>query len=255
MDGGYAWGREDIAHSPTFAVPGAAFQIDANAVTAASSPSLSPRGFTGGAHAGYNYQTGMTVFGVEADFSYLGLRSSTSGTFPFPSTLPGGPLGPPTLTFTSSTSVQNDWLFTLRPRFGFVTTPDWLLYATGGLALTNEQVSQTAGVLNAATFTSSISSTRAGWVVGAGVEHIIAQGWTVRAEYLHLDFGTVTGSGVENLPTGILGNLTCAPTAVLVTGPTTLSGCSISAHLTADIVRVGISHKFDWAPAAVVTKY
>ena len=254
MDGGYAWGHEDIAHSQEFAVPGSAFQIDSTAVTLASSPSLSPRNFTGGAHAGYNYQTGTTVLGVEADFSYIGLRSSTSGIFPFPSTLPGGPLGPPTLTFTSSTSVANDWVFTFRPRIGVVTTQDWLLYATGGLAVTNEQVSQTAGVLNSANFPSSISSTRAGWVAGVGAEHIIAPGWTVRAEYLHLDFGTATGSGVENLPAGIGGNSTCLPATVVVVGPAVLPGCSISAHLRADIVRVGISHKLDWAPV-VVTKY
>ena len=38
-------------------------------------------------------QTGNTVFGLEADFDYMGLRASQGGTFPFPSTLPGGPAG------------------------------------------------------------------------------------------------------------------------------------------------------------------
>jgi outer membrane immunogenic protein len=254
VDAGGVWGREDIVHSPVFAVPGSAFQIDSNAVTIASSPSFRPSSFTGGGHAGYNYQSGPTVLGVEADFSYLGLRSSTSGVFPFPSTLPGGPLGPPTLTFTSSTSVQNDWLFTFRPRLG-MASQNFLLYATGGLAVTNEQVSQTTGVLNSASFVSTISTTRAGWVAGFGGEYMISPSWSLRAEYLHLDFGTATGAGVENLPAGVGGNATCVPSTVVVVGPTALQGCSISAHLTADLVRVGISHKLDWAPAAVVTKY
>ena len=75
-------------------------------------------------------------------------------------------------TFTSATSFNTDWLFTFRPRVG-VTFGNALLYATGGLAVTNEKVTQTSGVLNVATFNSSLSETRLGWVVGGGLEYAV----------------------------------------------------------------------------------
>jgi outer membrane immunogenic protein len=249
---GGTWGRAGITHSPILAAPGLAFPIDAAAVTTAASPDLKPTGWTGGLYAGYNYQVGSIVWGVETDISFFRLRGSQNGVFPFPSTLPGGPLGPPTLTFTSSTSLATDWLFTFRPRVGWAWD-NWLLYVTGGLAVTEEKVAQTAGVLNAATFTSSISSTRAGWVVGGGVEWAIARNWIARAEYLHVDFGTVSGSGIGNMPTGILGNLLCVTGQTVITGPGTYTGCSISSRLTSEIVRAGLSYKFDAGP--VVARY
>ena len=73
-------------------------------VTAASSPSINPSTFVGGVYAGYNYQSGNVVFGVEGDISSFRLRANANGVFPFPST--------PALTFTANTSVSTDWLFT-----------------------------------------------------------------------------------------------------------------------------------------------
>ena len=114
--GGGTWGRAEITHSVIPAPAGQALPEDAAAVTAASSPLLNPNGIVAGGHAGFNYQTGSFVWGLEGDFSYFRLRANSAGTFPFPSTLPGGLLGPPTLTFTANTSFETDWLFTFRPR-------------------------------------------------------------------------------------------------------------------------------------------
>ena len=242
-DVGGAWGRDDVTHSTLIAAPGLAFPVDAAAVTAASSPSFNPSSFVGGLYAGYNFQSGNIVYGLEGDISSFRMHSNAAGTFPFPSTT--------TLTFNANTSVSTDWLFTLRPRVGYAAG-SWLLYATGGLAVTNESISQVSGVLNAATFTSSFSSTRAGWTVGAGVEHMLTKNWVVRAEYLHTDFGTANGPGVGNLPTGVLGNLLCTAGAPVLTGPATITGCSVSNRLTAEIFRVGVSYKFG---GPVVAKY
>ena len=250
--GGGVWGRANITHSTVFAPAGLAFPEDAAAVTAASSPSLKPNGFLAGVHAGYNWQNGNFVWGLEGDVSYFRLRASSAGTFPFPSTLAGGALGPPTLTFTANTSFSTDWLVTFRPRLG-ITAGNALLYVTGGLAVTNEKVSQTSGVLNAATLVSSIDTTRLGWTVGGGIEYMFSPNWTVRAEYLHLDFGTATGSGTINMPAGILGNLTCLPGQTVITGPGTYTGCSISSRLTAEVAKVGLTYKFDAGP--VVARY
>jgi len=251
--GGGVWGRADIAHSAIAAPPGLAFAVDAAAVTAASSPELKPNGFIAGVHAGYNQQVGAFVWGLEGDFSYFRLRASTAGTFPFPSTLPGGLLGPPTLTFTAATDMSTDWLATIRPRVG-VTAANALFYVTGGLAVTNEKVNQFSGVLNASSFSSSISETRLGWTLGGGIEYMLTRNWTIRAEYLHLDFGTATGAGTGNVAPGVLGNLPCTATQAVITGPGTYTGCSISSRLTAEVIKAGITYKFG-APDGVVARY
>jgi len=249
--GGGTWGRDEVTHSAVIA--GLGFAIDAAAITAASSPQLNPNGWIAGVHAGYNVQTGSFVWGLEGDASYFRLRVSTAGTFPFPSTLPGGALGPPTLTFGSNTDLSTDWLVTVRPRLGLAVS-NALFYVTGGLAVTNEKLNQTTALLGGGSFTSSISDTRLGWTVGGGIEYMLSPNWTIRAEYLHLDFGTATGAGVNNVPTGLLGNLLCAPGQTVVTGPATYTGCSISSRLTAEVVKVGISYKFG-GPEAVVARY
>lgn len=251
--GGGVWGRADIAHSPIPAPPGFAFAVDAAAVTAANSPRLNPKGFLAGVHAGYNLQSGSFVWGLEADFSYFRLRANSAGQFFFPSTLPGGVLGPPTLTFTAATDINTDWLATLRPRLG-LAAGNALFYVTGGLAVTNERVNQFSSVLNGATLASSISETRLGWTVGGGVEYLLTPNWTIRAEYLHLDFGTANGAGIGGIPAGVLGNLPCTGAQAVMTGPGTYTGCSLSSRVTAEIVKVGVTYKFG-APEAVVARY
>jgi outer membrane immunogenic protein len=250
---GGTWGRAEIGHSAIIAPAGQAFPVDAAAVTAASSPQLNPNGYIAGVHAGYNLQSGSFVFGLEGDFSYFRLRANGAGVFPFPSTLPGGALGPPTLTFSAATDISTDWLLTFRPRLGF-TAANALFYVTGGLAVTDEKINQASGVLNGATFVSSISETRLGWTVGGGIEYMFSPNWSIRAEYLHLDFGTASGTGVNNVPTGLLGNLLCTTGQTVATGPLTFTGCSISSRLTAEVVRAGITYKFG-APEPVVARY
>jgi outer membrane immunogenic protein len=231
-DVGGAWSNADLTHSPFFATtaPLAGFQVDANALAAAASPSLRSNGVIGGIYGGYNWQSGNIVYGAEADFSGMSLSGSQSGVFPFPSTLPGGALGPPTLTFNAASSYRVDWQGTVRGRIGLASN-DWLFYATGGLAVADFRVSQ-----------ASFTDTRAGWVVGGGIEHAFANNWMVRVEYLHADYGTASNSTVISFPTGIA-NIMCvagAPSA----GPGTFGGCSLGTHLTTDLVRVGLSYKF-----------
>src|ERR1700731_2993997 len=69
---GGAWGRSDL---DTLVVGGFG---PPNQVLVSSLDilRLSPNGFTGGGQAGYNWQSGRWVFGLEADFSYFGLRAS-----------------------------------------------------------------------------------------------------------------------------------------------------------------------------------
>jgi outer membrane immunogenic protein len=70
-----------------------------------------------------------------------------------------------------------------------------------------------------------------GWVAGVGGEaKIYNSNWLVRVEYLHYDFGDRGGSTLTN------------------TRGVTSSSTQTSGHLTADVVRAGISYKFGGSP-------
>jgi len=154
---------------------------------------LNTSGFTGGSQVGYNWQTGATVFGVEADFNYF--RSAGNG-----SRTVGLVLGVPG-TVTVGESMSTDWLFTLRPRIGWAINNNWLLYATGGLAVTNLRagwtfLETTFGNVAAG----SASGTKAGWTVGAGVETKLSGGWGLGLEYLYVRFDNISGTVPVVLP-------------------------------------------------------
>jgi outer membrane immunogenic protein len=256
-DVGGTWARDRFDHSPFFALTGpfGALDIDAAAQTAAASPTLKGSGFSGGVYAGYNWQSGRVVFGGEADISGMDVNGTQTAVFVFPSTLPGGPIGPPTLTFPGTSSFHVDWQATFRGRLGLAAN-DWLFYGTGGLAVAGVRESQVVGnlVATAASSAFSTSDTRAGWVVGGGVEKAFARNWIFRVEYLHADYGNVGHTTTFGQPAGIV-NIGCTPGTTIVVpagGFSTTAGCSVSNHLTTDTVRVGLAYKFG---GPVVARY
>jgi outer membrane immunogenic protein len=120
----------------------------------------------GGGTAGYNWQTGQFVFGIEADAAGADI-SATVG-------IPG---------FVSAEDKIRA-LGTVRGRFG-VAVQQVLFYGTGGFAWADERASATAlGV------TLSDTKTRTGWTAGAGVEWMFAPHWSVKGEYLYRSFGS-----------------------------------------------------------------
>jgi outer membrane immunogenic protein len=145
----------------------------------------SASGFLGGVQAGYNWQFAPNwVVGVEGDFSWTGMDSTftTFGTFTS---------GAPNTTQPTTWTRDLNWLASARARLGFLVTPSLLLYGTGGGAWGNFDYS--ASFVNTApgsnNWLNSFSSTRFGYVVGAGAEWMFAPHWLVRGEYLfyHLD--------------------------------------------------------------------
>jgi high affinity Mn2+ porin len=83
---------------------------------------------------------------------------------------------------------------TVRARAGYVFDR-FMLYGTGGLAWTFDQVTRTqvAGVPVVGSATPGTVDTsqpwRVGWAAGAGVEIPVTRSWTAKAEYLWTDFG------------------------------------------------------------------
>ena len=71
---GDAWGRGAI--NGTQVAPPPFLPIDTAAISTAASTRLKPDGFSGGGQAGYNWQTGSAVFGVEADIEAFHLRTT-----------------------------------------------------------------------------------------------------------------------------------------------------------------------------------
>jgi outer membrane immunogenic protein len=188
---GGAWGSEAV--TSTMSAPAPFLAVDTAAITSAASPTLKSAGFTGGIQGGYNWQSGNWVLGGEGDFDYLGLRKSSNATLPFPSTLPGGAVGPPTVFFSTATSMSTSWLFTARQRFGWANE-QWFVYATGGLAVGHDKFNQTVALVAPFVLTNAMSTTRVGWTVGAGAEYALSRKWSVKAEYLHVDLGSVATS-------------------------------------------------------------
>jgi outer membrane immunogenic protein len=106
-----------------------------------------------------------------------------------------------------------------------------LLYATGGLALTDLSVSDTFSdnnVLGAAVGGSATTKLKAGWTAGAGLEYALSRNWSVRGEYLYVDLGSVsTTSTVTNA--GFPG----------LTNPLSITG-----KVTANIARAALNYRF-----------
>lgn len=135
-------------------------------------------GALGGLQAGYNWQSGPAVFGVEADIQYGNVKGSLDAP------CPAGGCG---ALASASYGQTVSWFGTARGRIGYAAD-SWLIYATGGYAyarLTTEAIAS-AGP---ATAVSKWSDFRGGWTVGAGVELAIAQRWSLKFEYLYAELG------------------------------------------------------------------
>jgi outer membrane immunogenic protein len=117
------------------------------------------KGFGGGVYTGYNKQDGQIVYGVEADMNYSGIEKSYKGV-----------------------EADQGLNGSLRARVGYDLSPA-LVYATGGLAATNLEVTDK---------TSDSNKTLLGVTLGAGVETKITESITARTEYRFTNYQTQT---------------------------------------------------------------
>src|ERR1700742_5335360 len=126
-----------------------------------------PSGFEGGVQAGYNWQQGPWVFGVEGDLQATG-ADDTFAPWKF----------------------SNPWFGTVRGRAGYAIS-NILVYGTAGLAF---------GELTGQTFGISESHTTAGWTAGLGAEVGLAPHWSAKIEYLYVDLSSsqFVTTGVSN---------------------------------------------------------
>ena len=124
-------------------------------------------GFAGGT-AGYNWQTGNFVLGVEVDGAWADV---------------GARIGNPAILAVES-RIRS--MGTVRGRVGYAFD-QVLVYGTGGYAWADNRITLTAVNVGI-----SDSQFHSGWTVGAGVEVMFAPKWSVKAEYLYRSFDSET---------------------------------------------------------------
>ena len=143
-----------------------------------------------GLQAGYNWQVGNLVAGIEADIQALGAGKHRIG----PATLPDG-------TIVNGRS-SGQWYGTLRPRVGYAFDRT-LVYVTGGLAYGGSRNSLLAvdGVGKTALLRSD--KTRIGWALGGGLEYAMSRNWSAKLEYQYVNLGTEKLAGAVFTPGGV----------------------------------------------------
>jgi outer membrane immunogenic protein len=197
INGGYGWGNG--TYDTPFAATGVAITPLFAAPTSA--------GWVIGGHAGYNWQYGMVVGGLEVDYDAADITGSQTVT------LGAGPA-------SATLATKIDRLASARGRLGVAPMSGLLLYATAGLAYghTESDISATNG--RGFSASEKVFANSFGWVAGAGAEIKLVDHVVLGAEYLHYDLGEVSNQ------------FALAPIV------------SFNSHVTADTVRARMSWRF-----------
>ncbi len=182
-----------------------------NSFNGATSGTVDINGGLFGGTYGYNWQSGSWVFGLEGDISWSGIRAT------FNDTGTGFCAAP----LACVTDLR--WLGTGRARLGYAWGQS-LVYGTGGVAYGNVR----ATVTNSACCNSE-THTRVGYAVGGGFETAFSTNWSVKLEYLYVNFGTKA----NYTAVGIIAE---------------------NVFLDSHIVRAGLNYRFNWG-GPVVARY
>jgi outer membrane immunogenic protein len=138
----------------------------------------SSEGALGGIEAGYNYQTGNIVLGVEGDYSWSDIKGNNN----FGSTDAFGN--------ASSDATNLRWSGTLRGRGG-IAVDRLLLFFTGGWAYGDLRHTNTDTVTGVDQF----DNNRSGLTAGGGLAYAITNNVIGKIEYRYYDFGTYARPG------------------------------------------------------------
>jgi len=137
---------------------------------------LHTRGVFGGVLAGYNWQFGNVVAGIEADFQLSRIADTIDVA------VNGNRFG-----IGAELDANIDWFGTVRARLGYAFDRT-LVYATGGFAYGHYAYDIDALNYHAADIFT-------GWTIGAGIEHAFTDNLSARLEYLYVNLGRDTFSG------------------------------------------------------------
>jgi outer membrane immunogenic protein len=261
LNAGGIWGNSNSINNTTTPLINAyasdGFPDYAYAAAGSILPNLgsgSSLGFIGGGQIGYNLQPNIInsslMVGLETDIQGIAIApNTTSGAnyFPQPS-YQGGFYGA-----LSSINTQNSvsYIGTVRGRFGYLFMPTVLIYATGGLAYGQANLSTNIWANGTHRYgteiyapglieSKSIANTLAGWTAGGGAEWMFLQNWSTKIEYLYYDLGsastnTITSAIVTYPDAGIIGNFDF------------IQSTKTSHRFNGNIVRAGVNYHFSFA--------
>jgi outer membrane immunogenic protein len=193
--GGYGWATSSHSLDNVFATP-----------------NLTQTGGLVGGTLGTNWQTGRLVLGFESDLSWADISGSVAD-----------PVGCPVACTTAI-----EWLATGRVRVG-LAAGNMMPYLTGGGALAGLRASAVPFLPSFGVLVSGSGRVwTPGGTVGGGVEVLLAQNFSAKAEYLFASFADKQAADIPN---------------VRIT------------ERNLSIIRVGINYHFGPGGGAVVTKY
>ena len=189
---------------------------------AATAPLVSEtfNGFVGGIQAGYNWQAGVFVLGVEGDLDAAGLQGNA-----------------PCVVVLNCT-MKHNWFADITGRVGVVAVDRALIYLKGGVAWEGSNFSVgnsvTAGGMSLAANASG-SGTQTGGLLGMGVEYAFLPNWSAKLEYNYIDFGTRSFNASIGTNAGFAG-----------TGLAALSGVQVPTSITESehIIKAGVNYHF-----------
>jgi outer membrane immunogenic protein len=234
--------------------------------------SMTQNGFVGGGQIGYDYQYHNFVFGVEADIQGSGIRGTSHTIGSASSSASFGYRGFGTESWNaiggSTVNAGVDWFGTVRGRVGYLWTPTMLVYGTGGLTYggvyANVNSAAVAGVTQSFGGTSGMqilqpfsppganytfvgggnkSQTLVGWNAGGGIEWMFMPNWSLKAEALYWNLGSM------NVPTASFATAPIGNGSPLATiGFTRVNYQGV-------IARAGINYHFNWFSSPVVAGY
>jgi len=199
--------------------------------------------FIGGIQAGYNWQFGGWLLGLEGDINWIGRNNNRGYDY---------------ATFDHDRGALYSWsgnggsntLGTIRARLG-VTMDRALFYVTGGVAFRNGDDNASITVTEYGRdergrdhdrrdqyiFTRSGNGNKTGWALGGGLEYALTENLSTKIEYLHAQFGN--GDSNYTHPDFIDCNAFVG-----------------NSRNSIDIVRVGLNYRFvSAAPAPVLARY
>jgi len=124
-------------------------------------------GATAGAYAGYNYQCGKLLYGIEGDGFWSGISDDVTYD-------------------TGTIELETSYLASIRARLGYDIGAA-MLFATAGVGFTEVESTD----ISTDTGRSSLSDNATGFVFGGGIETMVSSMFSARFEVLHYRFGEV----------------------------------------------------------------
>ncbi len=150
--------------------------LDSDGSEILSSKGFASKGAFGGAQAGYNWQRGRIVYGLEADLQASDIQDKFIAV---------------PVTFVDRQAQQSvDWFGTIRGRLGY-SFGSTLVFLTGGFAYGSVDSNVTTSLFVAAPVGRlARNAVETGYVLGGGVEYRLTPSWSIKGEYQYLDFGS-----------------------------------------------------------------